>query len=302
MAAAAEFRGHALGKNRRHGVVGDMALEAVPVFHLLAVTLVALETAQVLSVNGVTLVAFHPCMGRWMFFHGFSHAGVAAQAGCPHGLQVGKVYSFGHMRIMASGACLHGIMLFLFRIMAFGAGWNNIFFPWRMCLMAFYACQFFCMHCPVLAEILYDIIMACPAGDIFNGMVPDIPGGLMGLVTCQAVLQGEIWRMLFVAVKTGVGFALSQAVGMMALAAILFRVGTGQLFHLFFYVGMTGDTDRLYVSHLAEGGYQRGMRVVTGRAVLGCKVLVLSRVMTLRALWNHGLALGRMSFVTIHAG
>jgi len=254
--------------------VGYVALQAITVFHFLAVSLVTTQATLVLAVNGVALVALNPCMGRGMFFHGLSHVCMAAQAGCPHGFQVGKVYFFGFVGIVALGAPLGGIVFLLFRAVTFGARRNHVLFPGWMRLVAFGTGKLFGMECAMLGEILDYIFMAGPARGVFYRMVPYVPGRLMGLVACQAVFEFQIRCVFFMAVQARVGLALCKAVGVMTLAAILFRVGARQLFHLFLDVGMAGDADGLHVPCRSKGSYQGGMGIVARCTICRCEMPV----------------------------
>ena len=77
------------------------------------------------------------------------------------------------------------------------------------------------MAYPILGKIFHNIIVTGSAKYIFNRLVPDIPGRLMGLVTGQAVLQLEIRSMFFMAVQACIGLAFPKGMGMMAEGTIL---------------------------------------------------------------------------------
>ena len=79
-------------------------------------------------------------------------------------------------------------MLIVAGIMTICAGRNNTLFPGRMCCMTFRAGKILKMGAAIVCKVLHGFFMAGRTESGINGRFPFISGGLMGLMTKEAIL------------------------------------------------------------------------------------------------------------------
>lgn len=205
------------------------------------------------------------------------------------------------MRFVTAGTVLQGVVRVVIRCVAVGTGRDYPLVRRWMLAVAVAAMDTVGMRSALGGQLGNLISMAGAALLCRRVAVPLIGRWLMGIMTAEAVAVGHLRTVLVMTLQAVHELTVLGAVLLVALGTILFSVearcpghgGTDRV--------VTAQAGRLGITELTEFRHLRGMGVVTPLAAAQLIMGIVISVVTLSAGGNHGVAAGRVLFVTAEA-
>jgi hypothetical protein len=204
-----------------------MTFEAIAIFHIISMGIMAIKTAQFFTMAGMTFGTVQLRMSTGKAFHLGNGLGMTTGTNRGQILYGTKINISGRMGIMTLATLLISKVSVIAGIMTFTARRDNPFFSGRMGGMTFNTGKVFKMGPAIVIKSHDHIFMAGrtePGGFITP---PGIARGLMRLVTGQAISNLHVRSMLVMTIQTSLILPFRQAMRIMTGGTILLVMGTG---------------------------------------------------------------------------